>query len=269
MNKTKIIAEIGWNHLGDIDLAKKMISSASKSGADYAKFQTWSVKHLIPGPWDIDGRLELYKKSEITEKQHEVLIEECKNNGIKFLTSIFNAEHVDFLSSLGQKEIKVASMEINNQDLLKRIDENFEKVFISTGASNISEIETAKKNIKNSEVIFFHCVSIYPTPAENINLPRISEIKKFSDKVGYSGHYNDIDDAVFALNYGVDYIEKHFTIDNSLPGRDNKFSLNPDKLKKLCNLRDNFFLMNKNLGINYQTSESDVRNNYRGRWSKK
>ena len=133
--KTKIIAEIGWNHLGDIDLAKKMISSASKCGADYAKFQTWSVKHLIPGPWDTDGRLELYKKSEITEKQHEILIQECKNNGIQFLTSIFNAEHVDFLYSLGQKEIKVASMEINNLDLLKKIDKNFEKVFISTGAS--------------------------------------------------------------------------------------------------------------------------------------
>lgn len=265
--RTQIIAEIGWNHLGDIKLAEEMICAASESGADYAKFQTWSVKHLKPGPWDHDGRLELYKKSEITEDHHFKLVDYCKKYKIKFLTSIFNKSHVELLMSLGLKEVKVASMEINNIDLLNKVNESFENIFISTGAADLSEIKTAREVVSKSNLTFFHCVSIYPTPADKINLPRILELKKYSKNVGYSGHYDDIDDPVFALSYNINFIEKHFTIDNSLPGRDNQFSLNPSQMRSLCKFRDNYTKMTKNLGLKYLPEELDVRENYRGRWS--
>ena len=267
MKKCKIIAEIGWNHLGDIELAKEMISAAAESGADYAKFQTWSTKHLIPGPWDTDGRLELYKKSEITPDQHFILLETCKKNKIHFLTSIFNVEHIDLIKEMEIKDIKIASMEIKNKELLNQCLNSFDNIFLSTGASNYDEIIEANKILKN-KCVLFHCVSIYPTPPANINLPRINDLKKINNRIGYSGHFNHIDDAVFALNYGVLYIEKHFTIDRNLPGRDNKFSITPEMLEDLCRIRDNYTLMSQYKGNDFQEEELDVRNNYRGRWSK-
>ena len=90
-------------------------------------------------------------------------------------------------------------MEINNIDLLNKVNESFENIFISTGAADLSEIKTAREVVSRSNLTFFHCVSIYPTPSDKINLPRILELKKYSKNVGYSGHYNDIDDAVFTL----------------------------------------------------------------------
>ena len=164
--RTQIIAEIGWNHLGDIKLAEEMICAASESGADYAKFQTWSVKHLKPGPWDHDGRLELYKKSEITEDHHFKLVDYCKKYKIKFLTSIFNKSHVELLMSLGLKEVKVASMEINNIDLLNKVNESFENIFISTGAADLSEIKTAREVVSKSNLTFLSDMSLMVTPSK-------------------------------------------------------------------------------------------------------
>ena len=94
--KAKIIAEIGWNHMGDMTLAKEMISSAAESGADYAKFQTWSVSKLKQGPWDDDGRRQIYEKAQLTRDQHFELNEYCNNHHISFLTSLFNVDDIDF-----------------------------------------------------------------------------------------------------------------------------------------------------------------------------
>ena len=109
MQKIKIIAEIGWNHMGNISLAEKMIKAASKSGADYAKFQTWRVKNLKPGPWDKDGRREIYKKAELSKEDYLKLNKICKKYKINFLTSLFN--HLDFelIKKLNLKKIKIPS----------------------------------------------------------------------------------------------------------------------------------------------------------------
>ena len=133
--RTKIIAEIGWNHMGDMDLAKKMIVAAKESGADYAKFQTWSVKHLKPGPWDKDGRLEIYKKAEITKDKHYLLKQYCDDEGISFLTSIFNVKDVDWLSELNGKIIKVPSHEVNNSKLIEELNNKFKSILVSTNTS--------------------------------------------------------------------------------------------------------------------------------------
>jgi N,N'-diacetyllegionaminate synthase len=105
----KIIAEIGWNHMGNMKLAKKMILAAKKSGADFAKFQTWSTKSLKPGPWDKDGRLKIYRKAELTKKQHIELIKFCKKNRIEFLTSVFNKNDIEWLKILKLNYLKIPS----------------------------------------------------------------------------------------------------------------------------------------------------------------
>ena len=109
MKKIKIIAEIGWNHMGDLSLAKKMTLAARDSGADYVKFQTWAVSNLKPGPWDDDGRLEIYKKAELTKEMHYELKEYASEINIGFFTSVFNVQDVKFLSELQPEIIKTVS----------------------------------------------------------------------------------------------------------------------------------------------------------------
>ena len=266
---TKIIAEIGWNHMGDMDLAKKMIIAAKDSGADFAKFQTWSVKNLKPGPWDTDGRLEIYKKAELTKEKHHLLKNICDESGIQFLTSIFNLEDTIWLSELNNKIIKVPSHEVYNTELIKNLDGKFRIILVSTGAANWKEIKKLEKIVNNSELVLMHCVSAYPCKPENTNLPRINDLKSISERVGYSGHLPEVYDAILALEFDIDYLEKHFTIDKTLPGRDNQFALLPSELKIICEYRDRYKDMKIYHGKAFQDIEDDIIKNYRGRWSKK
>ncbi len=272
MNNTKIkdiniIAEIGWNHMGDMKLAKQMIESAAKNGADICKFQTWSESNLKPGVWDSDGRREVYKKAQLNKENHQNLIDICNSNNVEFLTSIFNITDLDFLTKLNSKMIKVPSHEIYNIELIKKCVENFDLTLISTGASYKKEIENISNNIFLEKAIFMHCVSSYPCPANKVNLPRLEYMRNFTKQIGYSGHFHGIDDAIAAICCGATYIEKHFTIDNNLDGRDNKFALLPKDLNKLNLFRKNFCQMNINLGKDLQECEKDTYQNYRGRWS--
>ena len=272
MNNTKIkdiniIAEIGWNHMGDMKLAKQMIESAAKNGADICKFQTWSESNLKPGVWDSDGRREVYKKAQLNKENHQNLIDICNSNNVEFLTSIFNITDLDFLTKLNSKMIKVPSHEIYNIELIKKCVENFDLTLISTGASYKKEIENISNNIFLEKAIFMHCVSSYPCPANQVNLPRLEYMRNFTKQIGYSGHFHGIDDAIAAICCGATYIEKHFTIDNNLDGRDNKFALLPKDLNKLNLFRKNFCQMNINLGKDLQECEKDTYQNYRGRWS--
>tara|TARA_Y100001970_G_C14259925_1_gene879567 strand:- start:24245 stop:25051 length:807 start_codon:yes stop_codon:yes gene_type:complete len=263
---TKLIAEIGWNFLGDMNLAKEMISAAKESGADYAKFQTWSTKDLIEGPWHKDGRINLYKKAELSENDHYELNEFCKKKKIIFLTSVFNKKYLQFLKYLKLNTIKVASMEITNFELLKEMNKIYKNIIISTGASKIDEVKKVFNYVDKKKCILMHCVSAYPTPAENINLPRIKVLKKICKRIGYSGHMVGISDALGSLEYGPNFIEKHFTIDKNLPGRDNQLSILPHEMKILSNYIKNHKKIKKFKGSNYQRIENEVRNNYRNRW---
>ncbi len=268
MKKIKIIAEIGWNHMGDMNLAEKMVEAAAHSGADFCKFQTWSEKNLKPGPWDSDGRREIYTKAELSEDDHKFLINVCSDYGVSFFTSVFNINDLEFLSTLDLKYIKIPSHEINNLELISQSAKLFENVLVSTGASKWSEIEDIKNNIKSDNLIYMHCVSTYPCPSEKINLPRMKKLREFSLDIGYSGHYTGIEDSVAAISNGATYIEKHFTIDQNLPGRDNKFAILPDKMKALCEYRDLYQDMSIDKGLDLQECEMDTFENYRGRWSK-
>ena len=264
----KLIAEIGWNHMGDIDLAKEMISKATESGADYCKFQTWSEKKLKPGPWDTDGRRDIYKKAELSDKDHVELIKYCSKKSTNFLTSIFNRDDIEFLSEICPEIIKIPSHEIYNIELISLVLEKFNKVLISTGAARWDEIIKIKQSFDTKKIIFMHCVSSYPCDPSKINLPRMEALKKLSQEIGYSGHYEGIEDSLAAICCGAKYIEKHFTIDKNLPGRDNKFAILPDELLALSDFRDLFNQMKIDKGLDLQDCELDTFNNYRGRWSK-
>ena len=265
---TKIIAEIGWNHMGDMDLAKKMINAAASSGADIVKFQTWKVKNLTSGPWDEDGRRQIYEKAELTNDNHFELYTEAKNNGVSFLTSVFNVNEVDFISSVSTEMIKIPSPEATNQELMTKASKLFKEMLVSVGATNWNDIKKITHFSKFTDLTILHCVSAYPCGPDKINLPRINGLKKIHNQIGYSGHLNGINDAIAAISLGAKYIEKHFTIDNSLPGRDNKFAILPEDLKILSNYRNIFDQMSIDHGLDSQPAEKEIADIYRGRWSK-
>ena len=267
MSKIKLIAEIGWNHMGDMSLAKKMIEAAASSGADICKFQTWSENNLKSGQWDKDGRREVYKKAQLSEEDHYYLKEICINNKIEFLTSVFNIKDLDFLKNLNSKMIKVPSHEIYNKKLIKKCLDNFDLTLISTGASKKYEIEILKEELNLNKSVFMHCVSSYPCPAHKVNLPRLDYMKKFTKIFGYSGHFEGINDAIAAICHGAIFIEKHFTINKDLEGRDNKFALLPNDFSNLSTFRYNYEAMLIDKGIDFQEGEMDTYRNYRGRWS--
>jgi N,N'-diacetyllegionaminate synthase len=271
MNKIKLIAEIGWNHMGNINIAKKMIRSAAKSGADICKFQTWKVENLKSGPWDKDGRREIYNKAQLKVDDYQFLIKECKKNNVEFLTSIFNIKDIDLLRKLKIKKIKIPSHEVYNLKLIAKAIECFKTIYLSIGAAKEYELNNILKLIKknkNKDIFLMHCVSSYPLLDENVNLPKLEYLKKITNKVGYSGHTKGIKDALAAISMGAKIIEKHFTINNKLPGRDNLNAILPKELNFLNSFRNSYEKMSINKGLGLQKCEKEVFKNYRGRWSK-
>ena len=261
-----LIAEIGWNHLGDLSLAEKMIIEASKNGADICKFQSWDPDDLKEGDWDNDGRKEIYKKAALSIDDHMKLKNICDKYSVKFMTSIFHEKFINIEKNLNKSISKIPSHEVHNKKLVKKMVNNFDVTLISTGASYWEEILNYKELFNSGKLIPMHCVSSYPCIDENINLPRINKIKELSKTYGYSGHLKNINDAIAAICFGCKYIEKHFTIDKNLPGRDNLNAILPNELKELYEFKSSFQKMNIDKGNDLQKEELDIFNNYRGRW---
>lgn len=267
---TKIIAEIGWNFMGDMDLAKEMVKSAKRSGADIAKFQYWNPDRLKKGAWDNDGRREIYENAKLTEEKIKQLIDYCDDAKIQFLVSVFNVVDAKFVKSLGVKAIKIPSHEVANYQLHEFVANNFDCIYVSLGAGTENEIEKAaqiyRQSADSAYVVGMHCVSSYPCPAEKANLPRLNFISDHCKRVGYSDHTSDVLTPAIALAYGVEVIEKHFTTDKNLPGRDNKFALNPAEFRDMV---DNIRLAEQCLtshGNGNLDIERDTMTSYRGRW---
>lgn len=263
----RVIAEIGWNHMGDMDLARRMIAAAAEAGADIVKFQTWRVAKLQPGPWDSDGRREIYENAELTPEAHGLLAQTCRDHGVTFMTSLFDAGDVEMVASLGSAIVKIPSPEAHNAELLRAVDGRFDRVLVSTGASEWSEVKRIPSLIRKSALWLLHCVAAYPCPPDQVNLPRMNALRTVVPSVGYSGHLDGVADAVAAVAMGAEYVEKHFTLDRMLPGRDNRFALLPGDLRKLCEFRDAFAAMSIDRGVDLQECERDVKERYRGRWS--
>ena len=265
---TKVIAEIGWNHCGNIELAKEMATKAAESGATYAKYQTWSVSRLKSGSWDDDGRRQIYEKAELSKDDHIELIEHCNKLNINFLSSVFSIPDAKLLVELGIEEVKIPSFESRNQELIEFCDKNFKNVFMSSGTSTLEEIKKSISYFKSSTLYLMHCVSVYPGSYEIANLPKMIALMSLHDNVGYSDHIVGVESAKIAIGEGAVVVEKHFTTDNDLPGRDNKFAILPKDLSQLIESANKFNLMFENKNKGFIKQESEVRKIYTGRWSK-
>jgi len=263
-----LIAEIGWNFLGDIDLAKKMIKSAKDSGADVVKFQVWNPKYLKSGAWDTDGRKQIYEKAQLDIKKFEELHNFSLKNNISCFTSVFTLRDLKKIHVVSDDMIKIPSHEAYNIELIDEAIKLYKQVIISAGCLSKNELLKLEKYKDNPKVIILHCVSAYPLKAENCNFSKFYYLKKIFKKIGYSGHYQGVEDAIFAITNGAFVIEKHFTIDNNLDGRDNKFALTPEQFKKLKEWVELYKSFSIDHGLDLQNCESDIYENYRGRWNK-
>jgi sialic acid synthase SpsE len=245
-----IIAEIGANHNGDMDLAKKMIDSAVNCGCDAVKFQSWNNKSLISKTGYKQNTVftdskkkhfgsleEMVDKYYLREEQHSELKNYCVSKGIDFSSTPFSKEEVDLLNELDVNFFKVASMDINNYPLLKYLAQFNKPILISTGMANLGEIEKAVRIIENegnSKIIILHCVAIYPPQNKDLNLKNITMLQNtFGYPVGFSDHSLGYVAPLTSVVLGACVIEKHFTIDKDLPGWDHKISANPDEMKKI------------------------------------
>ena len=269
-----LVAEIGWNFIGNLSLAKRMILKAKKSGADAVKFQIWDPKFLKSGDWDLDGRRKIYEKAFLNEKKYKLLKSFAKKNSIKCFASVFNKEGIDMLNKLKDDWVKIPSHEAYNLDLIELAFKKFQKVVISLGCLKKNELQKIlnliiKNRSYKKKAILLHCVSSYPLEPENCNFEKFDYLKTKFNNIGYSGHMQGINDALLALSKGASLIEKHFTINKNLPGRDNKFAILPNELAILSNYNKNLKKFGKKKGLGLLTCEKDIFKNYRGRWSKK
>jgi N,N'-diacetyllegionaminate synthase len=244
IKKTLIIAEAGVNHNGNMNYAKKLVLIAKKAGADYVKFQTFKADNLVKknAPLvsyqkngNFKSQYELLKRLELSENQHKIIINFCKKNKIKFLSTPFDIESCKLLKKLGLKIIKISSGEINNYPLLIEISKFAKKVILSTGMSNIFEIQNAikvlkKNHLKDKDITILHCTTSYPARYEDVNILAINFLKKkIKNPIGYSDHTLGNQTAIAAVTLGACIVEKHITIRNSMPGPDHQASLEPKK----------------------------------------
>ncbi len=257
-----IIAEIGSNHNGDMDLARKIIDEAKSCGCDAVKFQSFDDKSLIckaeyeantkynDSPKKHFGSLEeMVKKYYLREEQHYELKEYCDQIGILFSSTPFSYNEVDLLVNLDVPYIKVASMDINNYPLLRYMVKTGKPIILSTGMATLAEIDHAIQIFEeegNSQIVLLHCISVYPPAFEDINLRNISMLQQtYSYPVGFSDHSLGIHIPLAAITLGSCVIEKHFTIDKDLPGWDHEISADPKEMRQIVEFSKQ---INKSLG---------------------
>jgi len=246
-----IIAEIGANHNGDMELAMKMIDEAAKCGVHAVKFQSWTDQSLISleeyeknqkyddSPKKHFGSLkEMVTKYYLRKEQHFLLKEYCDLKGIVFCSTPFSEDEVDLLEEVDVPFYKVASMDINNYRLLSYIARKGKPVILSTGMATLSEIETAVRIIEragNTSIALLHCVSIYPPETKDIHLNNIKLLQQVFPNypIGFSDHTIGITVPLASVALGAAIIEKHFTIDKNLPGWDHEVSADPIEMKEI------------------------------------
>lgn len=250
MGKTVIIAEAGVNHNGSMELAKQLIDKAVEAKVDYIKFQTFKAETLVnkvalqadyqkKNLGKEESQLQMLKKLEISFEDFKILNEYCKERGIKFLSTPFDFESIYFLASLGMDYMKVPSGEITNLPYLRKIAQTGLPVIMSTGMCRLGDIEAAMNvlytnGLSADDVTLLHCNTEYPTPMVDVNLRAMETLRSaFGTKVGYSDHTKGIEVPIAAVAMGATVIEKHFTLDRTLPGPDHVASLEPNELKAM------------------------------------
>jgi N,N'-diacetyllegionaminate synthase len=244
-----IIAEIGSNHNGDMDLCRRLIDSAAESGAHAVKFQSWTDKSLIAEEEyarntsysdkkkHFGSLREMVTAYQLTAEQHFEAAAHCKSRGIAFCSTPFSAEEADLLEKLDVPFYKIASMDIVYLSLLQHVARKQRPVIISTGMATLAEIERAVETVRaegNEQIVLLHCVSIYPPEYDTIHLRNMATLRaSFGVPVGFSDHTLGTAIPLAAIALGACVIEKHFTLDQEMEGWDHAISANPAQLKTI------------------------------------
>lgn len=248
MNKVLVIAEAGVNHNGSLDLAMQMVDAAKRAGADIIKFQTAKPEALISkyaekaayqkeNTGEDESQLDMVRKIMLRYEDFIPLKRYCEQQEIKFLSTPFDLDSIDFLKDLGCDIWKIPSGEITNLPYLEKIARTHKPVIMSTGMATMDEIQDAMKVLKDAgagEVTLLHCTTQYPTPFDDVNLKAMISLRnQFGCEVGYSDHTKGITIPIAATAMGATVIEKHFTLDRTMEGPDHKASLEPDELGEM------------------------------------
>lgn len=248
-DSTYIIAEVGVNHNGSLERAKEMVGVAASVGVDAVKFQTFKAESLVTPDAEkadyqkqttdsAESQLEMLKKLELTHHDFVELKACCEEHGVEFLSTPFDMESIDFLADLGLQKWKIPSGDITNLPYLRKIGTLQQEVILSTGMSDLEEVAAALNIIETAgtqreQIAVLHCTTEYPTPMRDVNLRAMNTMKQAFPGlkgVGYSDHTAGIEVPIAAVALGATVIEKHFTLNRTLPGPDHAASLEPHEL---------------------------------------
>ena len=274
--KPFFIAEIGINHNGSLKLAKKLIDSAKKCGANAVKFQSFTndkmnIEKLYKNKkadFKFDNKIknleDIIDRITLTKKDHKSLQEYCQKKKIIFFSTPLDVNWVDYLDKINIPIFKIASMDLNNPEILSRVASKKKPIILSTGFSTMLEIHEAMETIKkinpSAKIYLLHCVSAYPPKNKNLNLKNIIMLKKtFNLDVGFSDHTIGVGACLASIALGATVIEKHFTLDKKLIGWDHSISADPHEFKIIVNEGRKIFSM---LG-SYNRNVSDQENNFK------
>lgn len=245
-----IIAEAGVNHNGSVDTARKMIEAAAEAGADFVKFQTFKTEELVTVSADKaeyqknltdvgESQFEMLRKLELDRDTHEELIRHCKKKGIRFLSTAFDHKSIDLLDELDISLFKIPSGEITNLPYLRHVGRKGKPVIMSTGMALLDEVRAAlnvllEAGAERDRITVLHCNTEYPTSMKDVNLKVMLTMRdELGVAVGYSDHTLGIEIPIAAVTLGASVIEKHFTLDRTLPGPDHSASLESEELKAM------------------------------------
>ena len=274
-NSPYIIAEIGINHEGNFNLAKKSIKSAKDSGADAVKLQLFNPNTLAKEKSvktnDQKKRIskketlfQMLKRMSLNLNQLKRLKKYAKNISLDFICSIFDEESLNLSKKIGLDAYKIASSDLTDLKLIKQIQKIDKPVILSTGMGSYNEIKTAIKILKGKKVYLLHCVSLYPCPISLINLKRmISLSRKFKLPTGYSDHSLGVNACLMALSMGSKIIEKHFTLNKNWIGADHELSADYKDMKIICDFSKNYQKLSGNGLIEPTTKEKKMRKFFR------
>ena len=239
-----IIAEAGVNHNGDLELARRLVDAAAEAGADAVKFQTFSADRLATAAAPQadyqrrntgieESQRAMLHRLELTAEAHRELMARCRERGILFLSSPFDEDSADFLEELGVPAFKIPSGELTNVPFLAHVARKGRPLIVSTGMATLDEVRPAVETIRQAgspPLALLHCVSSYPAQPADVNLRAMATLREaFAVPVGFSDHTAGTDIALAAVALGANILEKHLTLDRTLPGPDHLASLEPDE----------------------------------------
>jgi len=238
-----VIAEIGLNHNGSLEIAKKLIDVAKDAGCDAVKFQKRTPDLCVPEnvksvmretPWGYIPYIEYRHKVEFGQDEYQAIDQYCRQQDIHWMASCWDIPSVDFIEKFNTPAYKVASATLTDRDLLLKLKETGRAIILSTGMTSMEQIKKAVSLIDLEKVLITHCTSTYPCPKEELNLRTIQTLQKeFACPIGYSGHETGLATTIAAVALGACLIERHITLDRSMWGSDHSASIEPGGLKRL------------------------------------